>query len=101
MRRDDVDIDVGTTREPRWSLAALGLPLPQVGALLAVVVPMIVWIDARLSKIDTVIEQNKEIKADIYHQAEASRDLALRDQRIDQLERRVGNLEAYIDGRRR
>lgn len=95
-----VDIDVGDSR-PRWSIAGLGVPLPMVAVLLAQTVAVVMWVGKQSDKLDTVIEQQKEIKAEVYHSADATRDLALRDQRIDQLERRMTIIEGYIDGRRR
>jgi hypothetical protein len=100
--REKVNIDVGQDRrEPRWSVAALGLPLPFVGVLLLQTVIGVLWLDARLGKIDTVIEQQKEMKQQIYQQNDAARDLALRDDRIRQLTRRVDLIECYQDGRKR
>jgi hypothetical protein len=88
-------------REPRWSVAALGVPLPMVVALLAQTVVVVLWAGRQSDKLDAVAEQLKEIKTEVYHQTDATRDLALRDDRIAELQRRVQILEAYQDGRRR
>lgn len=99
-----VDIDVGDVKEDHqrapWSVAVLGVPLPMVGVLLAQTVAVVFWLGQQSTKLDTVIDQNKEIRTEIYKQADATRDLALRDDRISELGRRIENLERYIDGRR-
>jgi hypothetical protein len=100
--KDRVDIDVGEDK-PRghWSIAALGVPLPIVATLLAQTVAVVLWVGKQSDKLDTVLESQKEIKAEVYHSADATRDLALRDDRIAQLTRRVELLECYVDGRKR
>jgi hypothetical protein len=98
----DVDIDVGEDKpRPHWSIAGLGIPLPMVAVLLAQTVAVVMWVGKQSDKLDTVIEQQKEIRAEVYHQNDATRDLALRDDRIAELARRIQILEAYVDGRRR
>ena len=62
----DVDMDV-SKRDPKWSITNLGLPLPTVIVLLVQTVTAALWIDGKLAKLDTVIEQQKEIKAEVYH----------------------------------
>jgi Tfp pilus assembly protein PilO len=99
-----VDLDTGDTGDrPRhpWSLTAMSLPLPVVAVLLVQTIGLVFTIGGAFNKLDAVIETNKEIKADMYKQTDASRDLALRDQRLGECERRVGLLEQYIDGRRK
>jgi len=82
-----------------WSLADLGLPLPTVAALLVAGAGLVLWLDARLAPIPIIVEQNKEIRAELYKQRDAERDLALRDDRIAELGRRIQILET--EGRRR
>jgi hypothetical protein len=102
LRAVDVDLDQGggPTRQP-WSIGALGVPLPIVATLLVQTAAVLLWVGKQSDKLDTVIEQQKEIKAEVYHQNDATRDLALRDDRIAELARRVAILEGYVDGRRR
>lgn len=69
--------------------------------LLLQTVSAVLWFDSKFSKLDTVIEQQKEIRAEVYRQNDATRDLALRDDRIAELGRRIQMLEQYADGRRR
>jgi hypothetical protein len=92
--------DCGRPAAP-WSIAALGVPLPIVATLLAQTVAVVLWVGKQSDKLDTVIEQQKEIRTEIYKQGDATRDLALRDDRIAELGRRIELLERVIDGRRR
>lgn len=95
----EVDLDIGepVPRAPRSSFA---LPIQWVGMLLVQTVVVTVWLDHRFGDIEAEIrDQGKELRAEIYHQQDATRDLALRDQRIDELTRRIVILEDYIDGR--
>jgi hypothetical protein len=95
-------MDVGEDKPPpHWSVAGLGVPLPMVAVLLAQTVAVVLWVGKQSDKLDTVLESQKEIKAEVYHSADATRDLALRDDRIAQLTRRVELLECYVDGRKR
>jgi hypothetical protein len=97
-----VDVDLGESRPAApWSIAALGVPLPIVATLLAQTVAVVLWVGKQSDKLDTVIEQQKEIRTEIYKQGDATRDLALRDDRIAELGRRIELLERVIDGRRR
>lgn len=96
----EVDIDVGEPSGPRRSIAAFTLPLQWVGVLLLQTGLGMGWLDHRFGGLETEIrDQGKELRAEIYHQQDATRDLALRDQRIDELTRRISILEGYIDGR--
>ena len=96
-----VDLDIGEPQPPRGrSVAGLTLPLQWVGMLLLQTALGTVWLDHRFGGLETEIrDQGKELRAEIYHQQDATRDLALRDQRIDELTRRIAILEGYIDGR--
>lgn len=96
-----VDIDPREPESPRpRSVAHLALPLQWVGILLAQTVAGALWLDHRFaSQGDDFREQIKELRAEMYHPQDANRDLALRDQRIDELTRRIDVLEHYIDGR--
>lgn len=95
----EVDIDVGDPRGPR-SVSSLTLPLQWVAILLVQTVGGTFYLDHRFGGLEAEIrDQGKELRAEIYHQQDATRDLALRDQRIDELARRIAILEGYIDGR--
>jgi hypothetical protein len=99
-RMREVDLDVGDSgrRAPiRWSAESLVMSLPKVAMVLAAYGGALLWIDSRLAPIPILVEQNKEIRAELYHQADAARDLALRDQRTGELERRIQILETIVD----
>lgn len=99
---DKVDLDVGETRRSTLrSVEVLGIPLPMVLALVINLAVVFMWLGRRDDRLETVIEQNKEIKEALYRQADATRDFALRDDRISELGRRVSILEQISDGRRR
>jgi Tfp pilus assembly protein PilO len=85
----------------RWSVAGIGIPLPLAAVIMVQTAGFVFWLGRSADKIDTVIEQNREIKAELYKQGDATRDLALRDDRIAELNRRVDLLERFIDGRRK
>lgn len=100
-----VDFDVSQPPEvphrSPWSVAVLGVPLPMVGVILVQTVTVVFYVGQQSTRLETVIEQNKELRDAIYRSTDASRDLALRDDRISELGRRVEILERYIDGRRK
>lgn len=97
----EVDIDVGEPDPPRRGAGSLALPLQWVGMLLLQTALATVWLDHRFGGLENEIrDQGKELRAEIYHQQDATRDLALRDQRIDELTRRISILEGYVDASR-
>jgi hypothetical protein len=98
-RLQKLDLDVGEPEAEfarparQWSIAALGVPVPMALAMFAQVVLLVLWVGRQSDKLDTLIESQKELKAEIYKQPDALRDLALRDDRIGELARRVQLLE--------
>jgi hypothetical protein len=96
-------IDMDTSETPRraggWSIEDLGLKLPTAAGLLLLYGGAVLWIDSRLAPIPIIAEQIKEVRAEMYKQGDASRDFALRDDRISELGRRMSILET--EGRRR
>jgi hypothetical protein len=97
----DLDVDTGKPERRPWSITAMSLPVPVVAVLLVQTVSLVLYFGSQGTKLDSVIESNKEIKAELYKQGDATRDLALRDDRIAELTRRILILEQYIDGRRK
>lgn len=96
----EVDIDMGEPSGPRRSVASLTLPLQWVAILLVQTTLGVVWLDHRFGSLEReIVDQGTALRAEIYHQQDAARDLALRDQRIDELTRRIAVLEGYIDAR--
>lgn len=85
----EVDIDVGDPDPPQRNVGGLTIPLQWASMLLLQTALAAVWLDHRF----------EELRAEIYHQQDATRDLALRDQRIDELTRRISILERYADRR--
>ncbi len=90
-----VDIDV--SKDKRWSVAALGVPLQWVGLLLLQTVSVTLYLEHRFGKVEASIERFTEERHEIYRQGDAGRDLALRDDRISELGRRIAILEAHMD----
>lgn len=104
LREVDIDVDepdMGGRRDRHaWSIASFGLPLPMVAVLLVSYGAAVLWIDSRLAPIPIIVEQNKEIRAEQYKQGDAVRDLALRDDRIAEMGRRIELLERLSRGGR-
>lgn len=99
LRKADVDVGGQPPRGPS-SPTNFALPIQWVGMLLLQTVAVTVWLDHRFGDLEAEIrDQGKELRAEIYHQQDANRDLALRDQRIDELTRRIAILEDYIDAK--
>jgi hypothetical protein len=98
-RLREVDADPGEpererpAHRPPWNVAVLGMPLPMVGLVLLQTVAVAFWVGQQSTKLDTVLEQQKEARAETYKQADAARDLALRDDRIAELGRRMELVE--------
>jgi hypothetical protein len=96
LREVDLDaeeLEHKRSRRQQWSVAGLVMPLPMVGLLLLQTVLGTLWLDSKLAPLATVAEM-KEIKAEIYKQQDATKDLALRDDRIAEIIRRLELLEA-------
>jgi hypothetical protein len=94
-----VDLDVGDPepspplpRQP-WSIGSLGVPLLVAIGWLISSATLGLWLGRQSDKLDTVIEQQREMRAEVYKQADAVRDLALRDQMIAELRARMQWLE--------
>jgi hypothetical protein len=96
----EIDVDLGEPERgrapaprPAWSVAVLGVPLPMVWLVLVQTVAVAFWVGQQSTKLDTVLEQQKESRAETYKQADATRDLALRDDWIAELGRRMELVE--------
>lgn len=98
-----IDLDVGEPRPPRGPLSAgsLVLPVQWLAGIVSTVVIVTLYLDHQLSPLQGVPEQIKELRTEIYHQQDAARDLALRDDRIAQLTRRIEIVECQQDRSRR
>jgi hypothetical protein len=97
-----IDIDVGEARQaPSAARLWRDIPLPIAAAILIQTGGIVYWAAQQSTKLDTMIMQQQEFKTELYRQVDATRDLALRDDRIVQLERRIASLEQVIDGRHR
>jgi hypothetical protein len=85
---------------PGWSVARLVMPLPLVGLVLVQTVLGMAYLEHRFARVESAVDRWQDSKPD-YRQQDAARDLALRDDRIAELTRRMAILEGYNDGRRR
>jgi len=98
----DGDTDVG--ERPSWSVEKLGMPLPMAAAAIAFAVLqtafLSLWLGQLSSDVKTLVRNQDKGESQVYQLKDAQRDFALRDQRYDQIDKRVAELEHH-DGRQR
>jgi hypothetical protein len=93
-----VDIDVGKRRT--WSIEGVTVPLTLVGGLLLQTAFFAFWLSGLSSDVKTLTKNQDKADVLVYKQSDATKDLAVRDQRLTDLERRVRDLEQIADGRK-
>ena len=95
-----VDIDVTKPPPERWSVASLGLPLPMVAIAVFQTAGFALAWGQLSSDVHTLMRNQDKGESQVYQLKDAQRDFALRDQVVEQLTRRVAQLEQN-DGKHR
>jgi hypothetical protein len=103
----ELDVDVGESgraaahARPGWSIAGFGVPLYTVGLLLGQTVLGTLYMEHRFGRLESSVDRFTEDRRELYKQGDATRDLARRDDQIEELKRRLAAVEANQVGRGR
>ena len=103
----ELDVDVGESgrgsvqAHSGWSIAGFGVPLYTVGLLLGQTVLGTLYMEHRFGRLESSVDRFTEDRREFYKQGDATRDLARRDDQIEELKRRLAAVEVNQVGRGR